>query len=317
MHGSGLGWRRHTQPLYDKWHGLCHPRMTLAIGFTCSDGLVVSADTEYSTDTSKHQAPKLWLFGVPEGDPNPPLRVVVSGAGAVGFLHTAAEQIRNGLKPDMDKNALQGHVQGIVDHLQFNHFANYSPDPNRQPSLDLLVAVWKRGKGKHAPERRLVKAIGTAVSKVWNYEAIGSGRDFANSFIRPLYMTRLSISSAVYLATQTTMYAKRHIPGVGGVTDIAVIHNDGTWGFVTPQAVAAHEKYLSDLERAIQPAWLGAIDPNVTPASFAAAVLSKMSSSLSAVRTAEFLDTQAHSVRRDLVAPSIAGTSPNHPPLRT
>lgn len=208
--------------------------MTLALGFTCDDGLVIAADTEYSTDTAKRRGPKVWVHRFPHDALAPDLTVIVSGAGDVGWLHAASEHIRNAVEDYRRQgrrcgpDEVQGAVIGAATHVR---------DNDAQASLNLLVAVQD-----DRPHRRLIKTIGVAPSKVWDYQTEGSGSDLANYLLGQAYRKRLSVRAAVFLAAHVLRVAKQHVVGVGGPSDIAVIYNDGRAGFVDRGAIKSCEK---------------------------------------------------------------------------
>jgi len=80
--------------------------MTIAAGFVCSDGLVLCADTQYTSST-KFSETKLWEHSA--GD----LRLVIAAAGDATLMNIAVE----GVTKQLDAGAnLEGVKVAMGNH---------------------------------------------------------------------------------------------------------------------------------------------------------------------------------------------------------
>src|SRR5215510_2312690 len=174
--------------------------MTVAVGFMCTDGIVIAADREISTLTVKLDDQKAWLFSYPKDtiDSLPLLRIGIAGAGDYGFIKFAAERLDEQLAAWVTQHGtveiddVNNAIQVVLTDIHHNHLYPYG-QPHERPTIDLLVGIWLR-----SSRMRLGRSSLTAVTKVWNYEAVGIGSDLANFLVRRFYSERISSSSAMF-----------------------------------------------------------------------------------------------------------------------
>jgi len=193
--------------------------MTIAVGFRCTDGLVLAVDSEVSDDSSRYEDEKAWIYRYPPEDANPRLKVGIVGAGDLAFVRYAAERIGYALNENMGKDDVQGAVQGVINDIHLNHLYPY-PDNLTRPEIYMLVGCLA-----HDGNRLLTTSL-TTVTKVINFETLGIGRPLANFLIKRFYKGRIEVSAGIFVSTQVLMHARNHVPRCGGDSQIIVMYGE-------------------------------------------------------------------------------------------
>jgi hypothetical protein len=287
--------------------------MTIALGFMCTDGIVLAADRELSTPTVKIDGPKAWIFAYPREAEDPQLRVCLVGAGDYAFIKFAAEQLDDLLMkwvaqhgaPTIDD--VKDVIQTVIMDVHHEHLYPIG-QPHERPAIDLLIGLWLK-----SGRMRLARTSLTAVTKVWNYEAVGIGSDLANFLVRRFYADRIPISSAMFWASYVLMHAKKYVPGCGGPSDVIAMFKSGTTGALKKGTIATYEQFATEFEAAIHPAFMGGADESVKQDLFMQCV-DELAVKLKVLRDPTFIQKQAEQVRRDItlrVAPQHMAVSDN------
>lgn len=273
--------------------------MTVAVGFMCTDGIVLAADREVSTPSLKFEGPKAWYYRYPPDAAQPTLKVGIVGAGDYSFIKFAAERIDGQLREwiqghgQASMDEVNGLIQGVINDIHLNHLYPVG-QPYERPTIDLLIGI-----RLHTGRIRLARTSLTAITKVQNYEAIGIGSDLANFLVTRLYSGRVTATTAAFWATQVLMHAKDYVPGCGGKSDVVVIFQAGNAGFVKQDTIHKNEQFLTAFESAIQPVFFGGSDPTVDDRAFVARV-DELATRLKALRDVRFIKNQAEQVRQDV-----------------
>ncbi len=90
--------------------------MTVALGFMCTDGIVLAADREVSTPTVKIDGPKAWTFLYPRELPIQSC-VLVSLGLATTYIKFAAERLDDQLANWIDVHG-KAEIDDVVDAIQ-------------------------------------------------------------------------------------------------------------------------------------------------------------------------------------------------------
>lgn len=289
--------------------------MTVAVGFHCTDGLVLAADSELSNSTIKFSGTKAWIYRYPKGtaDPVPLAQVAIVGAGDAAFLQYASERIDGALDDYVSglragaavtMPAINSIVQGVVNDIHHNHLYPVSQFAGERPAIQLIIGVWLR-----SGRIRLMRTNLTAITKVWDYEASGSGSDLANFIIKRFYGGRVAISQAVFIASEALKHAKDFVPGCGGQTNVIVMYQNGLVGTVTPDTIEQHEGFLKLFDEAIAPVFFGGPDVSVNDAEFASRV-DALARRLKSVRQAKAIEENARQVSADAEAQQPTPSAP-------
>jgi 20S proteasome alpha/beta subunit len=271
--------------------------MTVAVGFRCADGIVLAADREVSTPFAKFDGPKAWVYSYPTESSDPILRIGIVGAGDYAFIKFASERIDHHASAWIAQHRIAtideaiDIVQLIISEIHKQHLYP-AGRPEDRPAIDLLVGIWVAGAGW-----RLVRTSLTAVTNVWNYEAIGTGSDLANFLVRRFYIDQIPISSAMFWASYVLMHAKHYVPGCGGSSDVIAMLDTGA-GKIQRETISKYEQFATDFENAIHPIFLSGA-ASVKQETFMQSV-DELSIKLKLLRDPSFIQKQAEQVRRDV-----------------
>lgn len=215
--------------------------MTIAAGFTCSDGVVLCADTLLSANY-RQRGPKLWMWNQHADG----LAVGVTGAGNYVLLKLAREAIFRRLDSLGGKKVKPGFVKHQVIEPVLakihEHHVDKATDWDRANGygLSLLVAV------REGSQSVLYETDRRACSEVSGFSCVGSGAPVGNYVGSNLFSSALPVDwglvSAAYLIQQTKAYGE----DCGGDTNLVVIPNTGA----PIEADAAHavsKRFILDI----------------------------------------------------------------------
>ncbi len=179
--------------------------MTVAIGFQCSDGVLLGADTEISYgQTGKSQESKIHIlseWGKGQG-------CACVYAGDVDFmkkvlpsLEGVARSKGGKLARRLEREWLSIHKKSRVRFKKGEEF----------PFIQMMFAIAARSGPK------LYLARGDIFRPESEYEALGVGRDVARAFVGPFYPEgrKPTLLEASFLATGGLKQAKDYVQGCG------------------------------------------------------------------------------------------------------
>jgi 20S proteasome alpha/beta subunit len=188
--------------------------MTIAAGLRCNDGVVLTADSQYTYgDSLKTQGTK--LVRVPAKD----AVVVLAGAGAWHLMQSVFEGVRDGLDvaparlPEI-KEMFEKEIEDI--YRKYGTAGVYD-----QGGLDMLIAA--RDVGKKVVLWHVSYA---EVLEVHDATTIGAGRDLGAYLLQELVDAPISIEDAAVVAGIIIREASEKIPTCGGDGIIVKIHDD-------------------------------------------------------------------------------------------
>ena len=235
--------------------------MTIALGFSCDDGLVLAADAELSTDVDRTAGQKAWFLRFPKKSTSPTLKVGIAGAGSIDFLRYTKDLIEHSLRPEMDLNAAHGVIQGVINKVHQKHIYKYG-QPHERQHLDINMVIGIVAKDG----RKLFSTALTTISQVDSYHAVGVGRTLSNFLVNRLGRDRYTGSEAVSLAAQVLLYTSRYVKDVGGPRNILLMHDLGVdSGFLPPDFIKRRENFIDRFDAAIQPVMFGGSEESVSP----------------------------------------------------
>lgn len=204
--------------------------MTIAAGFHCYDGLLVTTDTLYSGGTNNTYGEKMWVLS-----PSDPA-VVFAAAGTVGPLTRARDEIERRLQRGM---SFQQALDAIDDALLVVH--QKFPPKDAWPHVQALVAIRAEGR------RRLYQNVSgeVALSPVdaahvcIGVEALGNY--FAESLFREGMVLEWAEVVAAYMVANCKRFAAGHC---GGETHMAIVPREGE----SPAFTKTSQPYMQELE---------------------------------------------------------------------
>ncbi len=221
--------------------------MTAILGFSCTDSVLMMADTEETTSQyTKSDCDKLYRFNSPSGT------VITGGAGDGHMIDCANQALQKffgeGL-PGTPDVPLNGQI--ILDGL--NAFARdffsdtavgYSESGLEYPDFELLVAA-----NIHKKQTLLFKLYRNTV--LWlsppRHECIGSGVVQLHPMLRDFrYIT--TTETALFCGIRMMYQAKRILQGVGGKTEAIALQNDGVTHYFGTDNTARIEELVVNFE---------------------------------------------------------------------
>lgn len=221
--------------------------VTIAIGFKCTDGIVLATDSQITRGTSKKTGPKLFpVLSFPEHER---LATVIAGAGGVGFMQRAVSTIALELKTLTDPS-LEDVRATIESSLLAFYKTHMYPRPGwEEVDFSLLVGCWTEKDGFS-----LLKTQQTAVNPLLDktgYSAIGSGVYVSEYALDLVFEMGLNVEHAKMLATFCIKAAKDYASYCGGDTRIHALQFSELGGGVTKNIsrpeVERCEKHSTDL----------------------------------------------------------------------
>jgi len=190
--------------------------VTIGVGFLCNDGVVLGSDTEESYEESKTSVNKIEVIAKTFCHSG----IVASGRSQI--IEYIVPQIRSLLETDWQNN---GNIEAQLKHLMPEIYQSKAMKafPARQPEdklVDLLVACRPRGK-----KAALFQIHSSLVTRISSAAVVGCGpiRDVAEEFDKFSLTTRKAAWAALYVV----YLAKERWPGIGGLSQILKIWNNG------------------------------------------------------------------------------------------
>jgi 20S proteasome alpha/beta subunit len=191
-------------------------KMTIAMGFTFKDGILLCADTEQTWGDFKFGESKIVSEKLSQAN------VAFAISGSVHNARMAIEEIlKDSRKSDQSQNTfeeiIKNRIADIYTRLLYPHpAAGYGT-----PFFDLLIAIWADG------NLRLLATSETAVTEVTAYECRGIGLTLAKYLIEPLYTAKLNGYITTRIALRTLAHVKKYVSGCGGKSEMLLINSGG------------------------------------------------------------------------------------------
>jgi 20S proteasome alpha/beta subunit len=274
--------------------------MSIAIGFQCTDGIVLAADSEISNSFVKLPGDKAWIYKYPPAADRFTLQIGIVGAGDASFIQYASERINDALEEKFEKQqrmtmpAVKAVIQGVINDLHYSHIFPVPAHHPEPPSVELIIGVWLGD-----TRLRLTKTYLTSITKVWNYEAVGVGSALANFIIKRFYSGRVTMSQAVFIASQVLMHVKANVPRCGGASKVIMMFKRGDVGWAQEQTIADHEVFLTKFDDVIAPVFFGGSDKGVSNVEFHGLV-DELSKGLKSLRKVEAIQDLNVQLREDV-----------------
>ena len=228
------------------------PPVTIAAGLVCSDGVVLCADTQL-TSNYKQPGQKLWLHEAAH------LSVAMTGAGDYVLLKLVNGTIRHRIKGRMSLDrVLHGIVEPVLASVHADHI-DKAPDWRVQNGYDVNVIVAI----KTRTGVRLYESSRTGVSEITDYRCVGAGSPVGNYIAGNLFSPSLSVLwgqvCAAYLIQQTKAYGM----DCGGETSIVVMPKDGPAVLLPPAEVRQIELVANRIHEAFSPVMTACAEPQL------------------------------------------------------
>ena len=228
--------------------------MTIAAGFICPDGLVLCADSQFSTDNTKRSGPKVWAQTAG------PFSFGIAAAGTGYLIRSAKQQIERALSETMSVETIRQEVEKILVSL----YSNFR-DPNQQ-GISLLIGV------RTLAGISLLETTDTDVAYVETpFCCFGSGSDLGNYLLDHLEPS-LSTAWGKLVAVRLLDQVKRYSLYCGRESQIVVIPRDTTipHEWFQPEQIEQIEQVFEQITKASTPVLNGAVNLQMSDEEFAA-----------------------------------------------
>jgi 20S proteasome alpha/beta subunit len=226
--------------------------MTIALGLLSGDGVVLAADTQYTSGNLKTSGPKVFAFPF-DGS----VSVILAGAGNVGLLHKAAESIEEFIDVAITKEAptnkdIRDLVETVLDDIYSDHIAKSI----EKLELDIILGVWTKQDNKLSLYQNEVRAL----YKVEERTCVGYGADVATYVID--LMKGGTVADNTLVAVNAVRAAKEYSEYCGKETVVHVLRRDGTQSKVDDQRIKHLEDYFAGFTNTLKVFLMG-MDPTI------------------------------------------------------
>ena len=209
--------------------------MTIVVGFQCTNGVLLCADTlmSWSGSTGKTYQSKI-LPVQPEADS------YLAYAGDRDFIDDFLAEVRKATAGKSGTDLLET-VGRVYSKFHSDHYT-HAPKSERTWAHILITAkvngkvVLYAGRARH-------------FSQVESCCTVGIGAEHAESIVQSLYEKKLPMDTAYYVGIHTLYKVKKFVQGCGGKTDVAWIGDreiDESFAFYrrTPKEVEEDLEFL-------------------------------------------------------------------------
>ena len=212
----------------------------------CEDGIVVYADTEWTSSTLKTQRGKHWRLGAADR-----LKCVIAGAGDEDNLRMAIQgfwaTLLNIDEAKIRTSDVHNALEAVLSDVYNKHVY---PDPKGAArEFGVIMAVW-------TPDDPplLFKTTGTGilVSQDYEYVYIGSGTEMAMYLSSRLDVRGVPTSVGELIAAFILWEVKQHVQTCGGNSVIYRLLKDGRLQCRGEGDILDFEHYFSTIDRKVQ-----------------------------------------------------------------
>jgi hypothetical protein len=196
-------------------------RMTICIGMTASDGLVLAADAQESDQYYKRSQQKIFPFvgNITLGQQNPPppqMGCAFTGSGESGYLDAFFEYVINGIRVDSSQIDFKEFLAEKVRTFHEKHLFPLAIAAN-PPEIDVLIGAYIQ------LQTCMFVSHGSTLRRAGPYAAVGAGAHFALSMISELWRNQ-DVAHTEILAAYIIGITKERIEACGNYTAIVSVH---------------------------------------------------------------------------------------------
>jgi 20S proteasome alpha/beta subunit len=203
--------------------------LTIIAGFRCSEGIVLCADTQETSGSSKKDVPKL-RFSERGILTDTPLAVAFCGAGPGPFIDRMIDQAWEDVQVATTLDEACDEIKRSIEET-YKRYGSIFQD-GQCPTADLIYGV------KASGGSRLFCANGPIVNEK-DYYSSGAGYYMADFLAKRMYSKNLNLRQCAILAAFIIFQAKEHVDGCGGATHIGVLRDEGVSGLAEAENIKA------------------------------------------------------------------------------
>ncbi len=227
-------------------------RMTIAAGFVCGDGILLSADTRL-TEAGEIKLDRSKIIETLLTDDS---NAVFAFAGNDYLMRMIIEECRDNLRAQLHDCSLQ-HFKAIVRETIKPISEDY---PNE--TLQLLMAVRLRN------DLHLLASYCAVVKEVDGYECIGSGHSIAHYVLSKSFKYFDHLEMTRFRATCALKAAKEIDEPCGGRSEMVLLRSDGTTDRHPPRPTQFLEECINKCEKLSAELLWTVFDPFMTDEHF-------------------------------------------------
>jgi 20S proteasome alpha/beta subunit len=218
-------------------------KMTIAVGFNATDGVVLCADSLESGVGTKRIIPKLWCYQVAEE-----WGIAIASAGDGDLADSFNENLESILgNSDFDEERLMLKLRTAISHTRHSY-------PDAQ--LQMLIAIF----GPTFPLRpKLYRVYQEHLGPVSRYQSVGCGSPIADLICSQIQTPLLNVEESIRLGILAIARTKEQVEGCGGPTSVLSFTRGGTdWRLRTCTEIDAIEDEFSlgSFRGAMQDYWV-------------------------------------------------------------
>ena len=213
------------------WRQKRNPKMTIAMGFKCSDGIVLCTDSLESNGLTKRMVSKLWCYQVSEE-----WGIAIASAGDGDLSDSFTEQLGQSLG-NSDYNERK-----LMEKLRVSLFQLRNDYPYDE--FHMLVGIFSN---TFPPTQKLYRAFGKHLGPVGSYQSIGCGSSVADFICSQIHSPLLSVRESERLGILTVARVKDIVEGCGGPTRVASFKfGQNDWNILSSSELDHIEKEFSE-----------------------------------------------------------------------
>jgi 20S proteasome alpha/beta subunit len=214
--------------------------MTIALGIRAVDGVVLCADSQY-TSNFKSDGPKLFQWIGPNAV------VVFAFSGDVGnstaMIHEANEDL-NKLKKSPTSERIKQTLARRIKSFQENFIDTRPFEEREEAQIDLIIAISVSGE-----KTKLFYTNKSVLVPFYACWAVGSGGCYIGQYVmRRAFRNSMTTDDAVVMAMQALAGAKQHDKYCGGPSCFATISDAGYYSHIVPFDVDKIERDILDYD---------------------------------------------------------------------
>jgi 20S proteasome alpha/beta subunit len=219
--------------------------MTLIAGFRCSDGVLICADREETTTSSKRSIGKIKAILHEKA------QIVIAGAGRSSILENAFERFRAryeeiGNDPDLSAKH-PSEIQSVLKSIYKDFIWGYPDEAEREVGF-IIAARFHNG------DLHLHSTDGDIPYPHLAYSCLGVGSDLAFYFADRLYQTSLNRAEMAMLATFIFREVGASVRDVHGA-EMIMLFGNGRLRLVEPHIIKEIEAALPEFGDALSKFW--------------------------------------------------------------
>lgn len=217
--------------------------MTIAVGFRCTNGVVLATDSQVSQDITKATGQKIFPIWS-----NGEYAMTLAGAGPTDQMKAIVRDVEASLKNSVGQRETSSQeIQQIVEDtlapFYAKHIDSAPPELRAELEVGFMAGIWTRKEGT-----RLFSVCRTTITEVPDHQCIGAGSwlaEYLSEAICP--KGRQSVNQTVALAAYIVWAAKKYVEFCGGYTSVRALLDNGEDVLVDNREIHDVEEYMVGL----------------------------------------------------------------------